>query len=53
VPIRQRSGGFSPSANTDSKSSRLSMSGLALSSVRVVMAGGAYPRARIDASESI
>ena len=32
--------GFSPPANTDSRSSRLSMSGLALSSVRVVMAGG-------------
>ena len=32
--------GFSPPANTDSKSSRLSISGVALSSVRVVMAGG-------------
>jgi hypothetical protein len=31
---------FSPPENTDSRSSRLSMSGLALSSVRVVMAAG-------------
>jgi hypothetical protein len=35
--MRQSAGAFSPPENTDSKSSRLSMIGLAVVSVRVVM----------------